>query len=257
MREGYAALSEKEKETLRLIVCGHDAKSAARHLDLSVHTINERLRDSRRKLSVSSSREAARIVLAAEAATPQFLTDTSFGDAEPGPDAQLDQGRSVRRRSAWIVGGVLIMSSILALLAINALAPATAPTPATAAAASAQPMPAVKLDAATAAAATQEARAWLALVDARRWDDSWKRSGLQFRRANTSAAWATLSQSVRPPLGAVTSREVYSQEAVPAPPHGYVIIKFLTRFANKPSGIETVSLEREGQAWKVVGYWIA
>src|SRR3546814_10526644 len=57
---GIQALTEKEKETLRLLVDGHDAKSMARHLGLSVHTINERLRDARRKMSASSSREAAR-----------------------------------------------------------------------------------------------------------------------------------------------------------------------------------------------------
>ena len=58
----YAALTEKEKQTLRLIVRGHDAKSIARHLGLSVHTINERLRDARRKLAVSSSRASTRAV---------------------------------------------------------------------------------------------------------------------------------------------------------------------------------------------------
>ena len=64
------SLTEKEKQTLRLIVCGHDAKSIARTLDLSVHTINERLRDARRKMAVSSSREAARLLLEAEGGTP-------------------------------------------------------------------------------------------------------------------------------------------------------------------------------------------
>lgn len=146
MTEGYASLSEKEKETLRLIVRGHDAKSAARQLDLSIHTVNERLRDARRKLSVSSSREAARIVLAAEGRHPPI------------------------------------------------------------------------------------------------------RRGQAFRGCRTRP---------RLPLGAVVSREVYSQEALPAPPHGYVLIKFLTRLAKRPAGIETVSLEREGANWKVVGYWIA
>jgi DNA-binding CsgD family transcriptional regulator len=251
MTEGYASLSEKEKETLRLIVQGHDAKSAARQLGLSIHTVNERLRDARRKLSVSSSREAARIVLATEAATPQFLVDKSFGDAEPAPGMRPGKGQATRWRLAWIVGGVLIMSLILAFLAMHALSPATST------ASSAKPRPAVQLDAATTAEATRAARAWLALVDHERWDESWQQSGLQFRRANTSAAWAAISKTVRPPLGAVMSREVYSQEAVPAPPHGYVLIKFLTRFANKPAGIETVSLEREGRDWKVVGYWIA
>ncbi len=63
MDHGSWALSEKEKQTLRLIVRGHDAKSIARNLDLSIHTINERLRDARRKMAVSSSREAARMLL--------------------------------------------------------------------------------------------------------------------------------------------------------------------------------------------------
>ena len=60
MSDGYDSLTDREKQTLRMILRGHDAKSIAQHFDLSVHTINERLRDARRKLSVSSSRAAAR-----------------------------------------------------------------------------------------------------------------------------------------------------------------------------------------------------
>ena len=56
MAEQLDTLTDKEKETLRLIVRGHDAKTAARELGLSVHTINERLRAARRKLDVTSSR---------------------------------------------------------------------------------------------------------------------------------------------------------------------------------------------------------
>ena len=67
---GSWTLSEKEKQTLRLIVRGHDAKSIARTLGLSVHTINERLRDARREMAVSSSREAARMLLHSRAPEP-------------------------------------------------------------------------------------------------------------------------------------------------------------------------------------------
>ena len=45
MAHNVHALTEKEKQTLRLLLAGHDAKSMARKLDLSVHTVNERLRD--------------------------------------------------------------------------------------------------------------------------------------------------------------------------------------------------------------------
>ena len=66
MAEALEDLSDKEKETLRLVVRGHDAKSMARELDLSVYTVNERLRAARRKLGVTSSKEAARMLFEAE-----------------------------------------------------------------------------------------------------------------------------------------------------------------------------------------------
>src|SRR5690349_20429086 len=121
--ETFWALTEKEKQTLRLIVRGHDAKSMARSLGLSVHTINERLRDARRKMAVSSSREAARLLLEAEgggaSSTPQL-----FGDAEIGEDPsdfRIDRGQApisgVRRayRRPWIIIGVLLMTLALGL----------------------------------------------------------------------------------------------------------------------------------------------
>jgi DNA-binding CsgD family transcriptional regulator len=85
--EGYRALTEKEKQTLRLIVRGHDAESIARNLDLSVHTINERLRDARRKMSVSSSREAARMLLDTEGGDHQPFGPNSLGDTKIGEAA--------------------------------------------------------------------------------------------------------------------------------------------------------------------------
>ncbi len=71
-------LSDKEKQVLRLLLRGHDAKSSARELELSVHTVNERLRDARRKLGVSSSREAARMLHESEG-------DMALGDAPDAP----------------------------------------------------------------------------------------------------------------------------------------------------------------------------
>lgn len=75
MEAGYQSLTEKEKQTLRLIVREHDAKSLARHLGLSIHTVNERLRDARRKLEVPSSRAAARLLLDTENQHPQNVAD--------------------------------------------------------------------------------------------------------------------------------------------------------------------------------------
>src|SRR3546814_1864726 len=103
---GIQALTEKEKETLRLLVDGHDAKSMARHLGLSVHTINERLRDARRKMSASSSREAARQLREIEGRQPEVLRDKALGEvaADPGmEEMQASAGpRQMERSAGWL-----------------------------------------------------------------------------------------------------------------------------------------------------------
>ncbi|MBB4840254.1 DNA-binding CsgD family transcriptional regulator [Sphingomonas kyeonggiensis] len=240
------ALTEKEKQTLRLIVRGHDAKSIARSLDLSVHTINERLRDARRKMAVSSSREAARLLLAAEGG-PELFGDTGIGEDPAG--AGIDQeatpvdgaGRAYRR--PWIIPGVLLMTFALGLLAL-ALLP-SAPTT-THAASQVAPNPEV----------VDTARQFLVLGDQGRWDESYQATGAAFRKLNTAAVWRTVSEKVRTPLGAVVSRTLIGQENLPAPPYGYEVVKFRTSFANKAEAVETVTLEREGGAWRVVGVTI-
>ena len=68
MPDGYDSLTEKEKETLRLVVRGHDAKSMARQLSLSVHTINERLRAARRSNSAAPISQARRMAAPGAAA---------------------------------------------------------------------------------------------------------------------------------------------------------------------------------------------
>ncbi|HEU4960321.1 MAG TPA: LuxR C-terminal-related transcriptional regulator [Sphingomonas sp.] len=68
MDEGLAILTERERAALRLLATGHDAKSVAVELGISIHAVNERLRKGRQKLGVSSSREAARRLAAAESA---------------------------------------------------------------------------------------------------------------------------------------------------------------------------------------------
>jgi DNA-binding CsgD family transcriptional regulator len=57
-----AALTPKELEVLQLLAAGHTVKSIAAQLDRSEASINERLRDARRKTGVGSSRELARLL---------------------------------------------------------------------------------------------------------------------------------------------------------------------------------------------------
>lgn len=56
------ALTDKELEILRLLAGGHTVKSIAARLERSEASINERLREARRKTGVGSSRELARLL---------------------------------------------------------------------------------------------------------------------------------------------------------------------------------------------------
>ena len=258
MSNGLDALTSKEKETLRLILRGHDAKSSARTLGLSVHTVNERLREARRKLGVTSSREAARRLLAEEGDTPEmppkFHADKALGDAA---DATVAADMTTPATRRWARNhlaltsiGVLVMSLILAALLIpvspvSVLTPA-APSVTAAAAATAAAQP----DAAGAARAAED---FLALVDESRWAESYAATGAQFRQLNTLERWTAVSERVRPPLGKLRTRDIVGNEFVPAPPEGYQVIKFRSTYANGTQQTESVSLAWEEGAWKVAG----
>ena len=248
------ALTEKEKQTLRLIVRGHDAKSVARSLNLSVHTINERLRDARRKMAVSSSREAARLLLAAESATglpdPDLSGDAGIGANVPRQRVDQDsapiQGAERTSRSRIIAGACLMMLALglFALLALPEVATTTPPPAPTTASATVNPE------------VVDAARKWLVLVDQGLWDESYRGTSPAFRKLNTLKVWAATSEQVRVPLGAMISRTFLSEENLPAPPAGYEVVKFRTSFANKADALETVSLDRAGGNWRIVGVTI-
>ena len=238
-------LTEKEKQTLRLILRGHDAKSSARELGLSVHTVNERLREARRKLGVTSSREAARRLLAEEGEpTPETLGDKALGDAPESVAAAEMTASATRRPPVLATIGVLAMSLVLAALLVPAsplsVLPAAAPAPVLAA----------ETDAAAAARAAED---FLKLIDESRWAESYATTGAEFRRLNTLAVWSEVSERVRPPLGKVLTRDLVGNEWVPAPPAGYRLIKFRSAYANGTQQTESLSLAWEDGAWKVAG----
>ena len=247
MAAQFDELTAKEKETLRLIVRGHDAKSAASALDLSVHTINERLRSARRKLNVTSSREAARVLLEAEQDTPENLVAKQLGEASgvPSDDRKPRRGRNL---APWI-GGSFVMSVLAALAAFTFAGLSPAPR---------QPATADGPEAVAKADAEREgaARAWLALVDAGDWKASFDAAGSVFRAPNTLATWQTASEQARSPLGSVLSREVTATSDI-ASPERYQLVQFRTDFANRKGVTESVTLQREDGVLRVVGYIIS
>lgn len=255
MIPGLDDLTAKEKDALRLLLRGHDAKSSARELGLSVHTVNERLRDARRKLGVTSSREAARLLLVEEGAelldaAPERLGDKRlWGAAEGGAAGQATPSaarRWARHGLALPSIGVLAMSLILAALLIPSSPVSVLPAPL-----SGSLLATAEATEPTQAAAAAEA--FLVLWDQSRWAESYAATGARFRDLNTLDRWAEVSEQVRPPLGKLQSRTLIGNEFVPAPPAGYRLVKFRSTYASGAQQTESLSLAWENGAWRVAG----
>jgi TonB family protein len=122
MNEDVESLSDRERETLSLLGRGHEAKSIAAALGISVHSVNERLRAARRKLGVSSSREAARLLLANEGPTaPENFGYKEIGVAPAGagkaysPPAHWG-ATDAKRRATWVMIGAVMLTVVVAVL---------------------------------------------------------------------------------------------------------------------------------------------
>jgi len=109
--------------------------------------------------------------------------------------------------------------------------------------------------------AVSAAQAWLALIDAANYSESWKQASAIFTGAVTEAGWENSMNTFRKPLGDLVSRKLKTAQRmteVPGAADGqYVVMQFETSFANKKSAVETVTfvLEKDGQ-WKSAGYFI-
>lgn len=131
-----APLTEKELEILRLLTAGHTVKTIAARLNRSEASINERLREARRKTGVGSSRELARMLAAQKNWDKNF--DLSRQDAPTECAVQPETAGRPRSK------GKIIMFIAVPITAIGLVAAATdwsqqsAPVQPVAAAATAQ-----------------------------------------------------------------------------------------------------------------------
>ncbi len=100
--------------------------------------------------------------------------------------------------------------------------------------------------------AEKSALAWLALVDAGRYEESWKEAASLFRGAVSQEDWKKMMAGTRQPLGKTLSRKVKSRtykENLPGAPDGkYVVLEFDTSFENKKTSVETVTPMQEEAA---------
>ncbi len=116
-------------------------------------------------------------------------------------------------------------------------------------------------NAAAQSAAQSAASAWLKKLDAADYAATWHAAAALFKGAVSAQAWQQAAQQVRGPLGALRQRadkSISFTRALPGVPDGqYVVIQFDTRFENKASSVETVTvaLDPDG-GWRVAGYFI-
>lgn len=261
-------LTDKEKEALRLLLAGHDTKSSAAELDISVHTVNDRLRNARRKLHVSSSREAARILGDAEGvlagSTPQNSARTSFGI--PASDIDEDTADLTNPQPAgpfgltWLAGGMLTMSIVIAAAIVgvfyfsdDGVATTAAHPPAETEASQATPAPDPE--------SLARAENFLKFVDAGDWKGSWEAAGASFQDEATLEEWIAVIEPAREQIGAFESRKLITVQrtsTLPGAPEGdYEVLQYQSEFAAVDIGaVETLIMVQGAGGWDVAGYFV-
>ncbi len=110
-------------------------------------------------------------------------------------------------------------------------------------------------------AVVASARAWLSLIDAGHYAESWQQASAYFQGAISQEAWQASLTGVRKPLGrllARTAAKTNETRQLPGAPDGaYLVMRFTTSFKNKRAAIETVTFMREKDGtWRAAGYFI-
>ena len=105
------------------------------------------------------------------------------------------------------------------------------------------------------------AGAWLALIDAARYEESWDSAAAVFRGAVTRPDWQTSALKARAPFGAVRNRTLlaasYQTRLPGAPPGEYVVLQYQAEVAGDRKIVETVTPTKEPDGrWRVSGYYV-
>lgn len=196
------ALSDKELEVLRLLAAGHTVKSIAVQLGRSEASINERLRDARRKTCVGSSRELARLLDA------QKIWDRNIDLSQPRSTAEtLVQPQSAGPK--WSKGTIMMLVAIplaaagLVMATTNSLPSAAPKQPAQAAATSKSPL----------------AGTWSLNVERIPAEERPARVSIQFREAS-DGKWVVHVEMVGPDGTSRYADSIAATDGVPVPISG-------------------------------------
>jgi len=122
MQDALARLTENEKECLRRRLRQQTAKEMALELGVSPHAVEKRLKMARTKLGLSSSLDAARLL--AEAEGYQRVGPQPSDLAQDAQDDRQPAGRP------WLAGGIVMILTLAAALALALQSSGTTADPA-------------------------------------------------------------------------------------------------------------------------------
>lgn len=251
------SMTEKEKEALRLLLMGHNAKSIAQELNLSVHTVNERFRSARQKLRVTSSREAARILGIHEKTIPENLVPSDFGVAASNESSNEFVPQQPRPGVAtWLprLIGVSFMITAIAAAMMFTLAPASLEL-----SNGEQAQQSVRT---ADSEAVKVASNWLELIDAQKHEESRSAASEWMQSQMSVLLWHDMVDRMREGFGQLQSRtpirvtrtgEMHNSNI---PNANYAIVEFNSRFEIGPEIKETVVLVRESGDLRPIEYFL-
>lgn len=109
-------------------------------------------------------------------------------------------------------------------------------------------------------AARAAALQWLSQVDSGDYDGAWSASAEFFRSNVTERQWRTAANNVRSPLGDLVSRAFdsarHSTRLPGYPQADYFVVLFHSRFEDRGTASETVTVMNDNGEWRAVGYYI-
>jgi hypothetical protein len=111
------------------------------------------------------------------------------------------------------------------------------------------------------APAQKAALAWLALVDAGKFDATWDEAATSFQKGQKKADWSKGLGAARPTMGKLVSRTFLNSQirtALPNhPPDKYITIRFTSVFEKHKNGAESVTLVKDGaRGFRMMSYFL-
>jgi hypothetical protein len=111
------------------------------------------------------------------------------------------------------------------------------------------------------AAALAATEAWLGLLDAGKYEESWQAAAPLFKLNVPKDQWTFAAMGARGPLGKLKERKRHAStwaESLPGAPDGvYVVFEFQSAFAQKAAAVERVTMAQTAPGeWRAAGYFI-